>query len=254
MRASTQNASIDFAIAGEGPVYLQIEQEIRKRIQSGIWKPGDRIPSEFELMKMAGCSRATVSKALTNLAKARLITRQRRHGTHVRETTEEHAVLAFLDIRNEIEATGRAYSYHVEERRRLTAGTATAYWPEATYGERLLWLRATHCADGQPEVMEERLIRLAIAPEAAEESFEDNPPSAWLVARIPCTRLVHAIRAKTATAKEAKLLDVPRGAALLVSERRTWFDTTPVTWVRLTFPGSKNEFTGEFAPLGPASA
>lgn len=244
---------LNFSLRAGTPVYIQIEQEIRRRIQSGEWRAGDRIPSELEIMKVTGSSRATVSKALTNLANARLIVRQRKTGSHVRETTEQHSVLAMLDVRQEIESSGRKYAYQVIERRRLTAGTETAYWPEATYGERLLWIFATHCADGQPEVLEERLIRLSLAPDAVDEPFVESPPSSWLVARIPCTRIVHAIRAKVATASEASRLKVPKGSALLVSERRTWCDTTPVTWVRLSFPGSKNEFAGEFNPLNPTA-
>lgn len=241
--------TLGFSIRKDAPVFLQIEQEIRRRIQSGEWKPGDRIPSEAEIMKMTGSSRATVSKALTNLAKARLIDRQRKNGSWVRETTEQHSVLAMLDVRAEIMASGRQYAYRIVERQALTAGSQTAYWGEAAYGERLLWILATHCADGQPEVLEERLIRLAVAPAAMDEPFEDSPPSAWLVQRIPCTRIVHAIRARNASTREARLLNLPARTALLVSERRTWYDATPVTWVRLSFPGAKNEFAGDFNPL-----
>jgi GntR family histidine utilization transcriptional repressor len=36
---------------------------------------------------------------------------------------------------------------------------------------------------------------------------------------------------------------------LLVSRRRTWADALPVTWVKLLYPGERNEFVGEFNPL-----
>jgi len=243
--------SLSFSIRKDAPVYTQIEQEIRRRIQSGEWKPGDRVPPESDIMKLTGASRATVSKALTNLAKARLIDRQRRNGSFVRETTEQHSVLAMLDVRAEILASGRDYAYRILERRPLTAGSQTTCWPEASYGERLLWILATHCADGQPEVLEERLIRLAFAPDALDEPFEDNPPSVWLAQHSPCTRIAHTIRARNASPREARLLNLPARTALLVSERRTWFETTPVTWLRLSFPGAKNEFAGDFNPLAP---
>lgn len=242
-----------FPIRRDAPIFLQIEQEIRRRIQSGEWKPGDRIPPEAEIMKLTGSSRATVSKALTNLATAGLIERQRKNGSWVRQTTEQHSVVAMIDVRAEILASGRRYAYNIVERQTLTAGTQTSYWPEAAFGEQLLWILATHCADDQPEVLEERLIRLAVAPDAVGEPFEDSPPSAWLVSRIPCTRIVHAIRARNASAREARLLNLPARAALLVSERRTWYDITPVTWVRLSFPGTKNEFAGDFNPLAPSA-
>ena len=249
--ADRRTAQPSFELDGEGPVYLQIERAVRSKIQSGAWPPGFRVPSALELMQVVDCSRATMNKAMTNLANARLIVRQRRHGSHVRQSTEEHAVLGVLDIRREIEASGRRYSYGVLEKRTLVAGTETAHWAEVEAGERVLALRAVHRGDDQAEVVEDRLVRLAVAPTAAEQDFEIEPPSSWLLARLPCTRLAHVITAKVATAKEAQMLGLVRGAALLVSERRTWSDDEPVSWVRLLFPGERNEFSGEFNPLNP---
>ncbi|MGK9230418.1 GntR family transcriptional regulator [Inquilinus limosus] len=243
--------AVRFELDGEGPVYHQIERAIRANIQSGAWGPGFKIPSELELMRLAECSRATMNKALTNLANAGLIVRRRRSGSIVRESTEGHAVIGILDIRKDIESAGRRYSYRVTSKRILPDGTANGEWPEARGGEPLLALEALHCGDGLAEVIEERLIRLALVPEAAEEDFEDNPPSSWLLARLPCTRLSQVIKARAAGAKEARLLRIRKGDPLLIAERRTWSESEPVTWLRLTFAGARNEFVGEFNPLDP---
>lgn len=241
----------DFELDGDGPVYLQIERAVRTKVQSGAWPAGYRIPPELSLMKMANCSRATINKALTNLANAKLIVRQRRNGSYIHQSTEEHAVLGVLDIKKRIEDAGRAYSYQVVERRTLSVGEETGCWPEAESGEPLLWLLAVHRGNGEPEVIEERLIRLSLVPEAEHQDFEDSPPNVWLLTKLPCTRLAHSISARIATKREKDLLDLPRQSALLVSERRTWAEKEPVTWVRLSFPGERNQFSGEFNPLNP---
>ena len=246
--------SADFELDGDDPVYIQIERWARTNIQNGAWPPGHRIPPELDLMKQAQCSRATVNKALTNLATAGLIVRHRRHGSYVRQSTEEHAVLGVLDIRSEIEASGRTYSYDVLERSITDADAEIADWPELTAGEPLLKLLAVHRGNSTAEVLEERLIRLRVAPEAETESFDEAPPNVWLLSRLPCTRLAHVIRAKTSTSREETILDVAPRSALLVSERRTWAEDQPVTWVRLFFPSDRNEFTGEFNPLDPGRA
>ena len=49
----------------------------RRRILSGEWPPGHRIPFEHELTARYGCSRMTVSKALGELVEAGLIERRR---------------------------------------------------------------------------------------------------------------------------------------------------------------------------------
>ena len=59
-------------------LYKQIRLDIERRILTGEWPPGHRIPFEHELMTRYGCSRMTVSKALSELAQADLIERRRR--------------------------------------------------------------------------------------------------------------------------------------------------------------------------------
>ena len=59
----------------------RIRGDIERRIHSGEWPPGHRIPSEHELTLAYGCSRMTVNKALGALAEAGMIERRRRAGS-----------------------------------------------------------------------------------------------------------------------------------------------------------------------------
>jgi len=52
-------------------------------IQSGAYKPGDRLPSEAELGTMFGASRITVAKAVLELQRMNLVSRRPGAGTHV---------------------------------------------------------------------------------------------------------------------------------------------------------------------------
>jgi DNA-binding GntR family transcriptional regulator len=73
-----------FQATDKPTLYKQIRLDIERRILTGEWPPGHRIPFEHQLMTRYGCSRMTVSKALTELAQADLIERRRRAGTFVR--------------------------------------------------------------------------------------------------------------------------------------------------------------------------
>ena len=53
------------------------------RIQSGEYKPGDRLPSEADLGIMFDASRITVAKAVLELQRMNLVTRRPGAGTHV---------------------------------------------------------------------------------------------------------------------------------------------------------------------------
>ena len=100
--------------ADKPTLYKQIRLDIERRILTGEWPPGHRIPFEHQLMTRYGCSRMTVSKALSELAQADLIERRRRAGTFVRRPKFLSAVLTIPDIRAEISALGRSYGYRVD--------------------------------------------------------------------------------------------------------------------------------------------
>lgn len=69
--------------ADDRPVYVRIQDHIRESIAAGQFGPGDRLPSEAELSARFRTTRATVARALRELAFARVITREIGRGTFV---------------------------------------------------------------------------------------------------------------------------------------------------------------------------
>jgi GntR family histidine utilization transcriptional repressor len=226
----------------------EIRQELEARIRTGEWGPGHRVPSEHELMERYGCSRMTVNKALSALAVAGLISRKRRAGTYVAAPATEETVLEIHDIAAEIAASGRAYRYERGRRQIRAATPEDGARLRVDPGNPVLALEARHLADGEPHVVEQRLINLAAVPEARDESFMDSPSGSWLLRRIPWTDAEHHIRAASADRSLSKQLAVAPGAACLVVERRTWHGGVPVTHVRLTYPGERHHLVGRFSP------
>ena len=61
--------------------WQSVQEEVLARIHSRQWKPGDLIPNEADLAQEFGCARATVNRALQNLADEGLLDRRRKAGT-----------------------------------------------------------------------------------------------------------------------------------------------------------------------------
>jgi GntR family transcriptional regulator len=76
-----ERAMIDHA--SPVPVFMQVEQDLRRQILLGSLKSGGRLPRETELAKLYGISRMTVRRALEGLAEARLVRRAHGVGTIV---------------------------------------------------------------------------------------------------------------------------------------------------------------------------
>ncbi len=67
------------------PIYFQLQNWLREQIEQGVFKPGDRIPTEEELSHVTGLARATIRQAVQNLVNMGLLIRKRRLGTYVLE-------------------------------------------------------------------------------------------------------------------------------------------------------------------------
>lgn len=83
MNEKKQNKEIDLEINSFIPLYQQLYDNIRKQISAGIYKPGEKIPSEGDLCKEFNVSRITVRNALDELVKEDILFKKRGKGTYV---------------------------------------------------------------------------------------------------------------------------------------------------------------------------
>lgn len=236
---------------GDKTLHQRIVSDIEGQIVSGAWPPGHRIPFELDLAGQYGCSRMTVNKALTQLANAGLIERRRKAGSYVAQPRAQSAVLDIHDIRDEVQSLGLPYGYGLigQSRHKLKKGEGERLALEP--GTPVLSVSACHSAGARPFCFEDRLINLAVVPEAAEADFTAIASGPWLVDRVPWSAAEHAIHAVGADEKVASALKILPGAPCLVVERRTWSGAVPITHVRLIYPGDRHSLVARFAPTDP---
>ncbi len=248
MSAPRLNANPSTRPASAISLHQRILADIEQRILSGEWPPGHRIPFEHELTARYKCSRMTVSKALTQLAGAGLIERRRKAGSFVTRPHSQSAVLEIQDVRAEIAALGLPYRFEILSRQKRRATRADRALFAVAASDTVLALTCRHDAAQRPFCLEERLINVSAAPDAADEPFADVSPGAWLVRRVPWTSAEHRISAAATRGEIARALKIAEGVPCLVIERRTWSGETPVTHVKLTYPGEAHELVARFTP------
>lgn len=89
-------------------LYNKVYNDLIAKIQSGVLRVGDKLPTELELTSVYGVSRITVAHALKNLADANLIYRVKKSGTFVNGKLNRNAplivpvILPFVEDLNEI--------------------------------------------------------------------------------------------------------------------------------------------------------
>lgn len=70
------------------PIYSQIVEQMKVRIASGVYEPGEKIPAVRELAVEAGVNPNTMQKALSELERDGLLHSERTSGRYVTEEIE----------------------------------------------------------------------------------------------------------------------------------------------------------------------
>ena len=79
------------------PIYAQLMEEIKRRIISGVYKPGEKMPSVRELAAEASVNPNTMQRAFAQLEQEGLLYTQRTSGRFVTEDEER-----IMDMKNEL--------------------------------------------------------------------------------------------------------------------------------------------------------
>jgi GntR family histidine utilization transcriptional repressor len=215
--------------------YRDVKADILEKITQGVWAPGSVIPKEIELAEIYDCARATVNRAMRELADDGIIERKRKAGTRVRMAPVRHARFGIPIVRKEIEDQGSEYRYALVRQEKRQVPDWLRARLKLSEGGTVLHLVCMHYADGIPYQFEDRWINLDLLPKAADTDFSKTGPNEWLVATIPFSTVEISFLATAADGELVEHLGCSPGDALFQAERSTWWDGKAITFVRLTF-------------------
>ncbi|PKP75562.1 MAG: GntR family transcriptional regulator [Alphaproteobacteria bacterium HGW-Alphaproteobacteria-6] len=220
--------------------YREIKADILGRITRGDWPPGSLIPGEMELAESYGAARATVNRAMRELAEDGIIERKRKSGTRVRMSPLRQARFDIPVVRREIEEQGAAYRYALVSSEAVVAPDWLRARMALAAGTEVLHLVCLHFADAAPWQHEDRWINLGLLPQARDADFATSVPTEWLMSQIPFSAVEISISATAADRALAAHLDCSAGDPLMMTERLTRWNDQTVTYVRLVHrPGHR---------------
>lgn len=210
----------------------EVRAEVLRRIRVRDWPPGAVIPGEEALAVEFGVARATVNRALRDLAGAGLLERRRKAGTRVALLPVRRATLEIPVIRQEVEARGQQHGFRLLARRLDVPPVPVASRLGCAPGARMVYLETLHLADGRPFVHELRWLNPGVLPDPAPD-FAAVSVNEWLVTHVAYATGDITFAAEAADAREAEVLGIAAGAAVFVTERTTFAADAPITFVRL---------------------
>jgi GntR family transcriptional regulator len=224
------------------PRYYEIEQSLRGRA-AGL-EPHAALPSEAELCREFGVSRMTARAAVQRLVQDALVYRVPGRGTFVAASRANRTAGHILSFSDEMRRKGRVPSSKVIERRERAATEEE----ERRLGIRdVVVLRRVRFADGKPVALERAVFPGRVGPALDADLERTSLFQALVNAGLVPTSGSAALAAEAATAEDARLLRVRKGAPLLV-ERRLINDQDgkPLEWTESRYVGSRYGINVDF--------
>jgi len=227
-----------------------VKDHIRRRLQDGSWKAGDRIASESELVAALAVSRMTVNRALRELSDEGLLRRVAGVGTFVAEEKPQSGLLQVANLAEEIRARGHVHTCEVVLQAREAASLGVAAALGLSTGDSVFHVVCVHRENGVPVQLEDRFVTPQAVPDFLDQDFSRRLPGEHLLQAVPLDEVEHVVDALGASIEEAQWLEIQAGDACLVLTRRTWSRGRAVTYVRCIHPGTRYRLGTRFKTTG----
>lgn len=208
--------------AAYSPLYQQIKALLLQSLDRGEWKPGESIPSEFELAARYQVSQGTVRKAIDELAADNLLIRRQGKGTFVATHHEPNVRFRFLRLTPNNGKVGSSSS-RILDCKRVKAPADIALLLDLRTADMVVNLRRVLSFDDAPTIFDDIWLPGAAFKKLTFDLATQNrgPMYAWFESEfgISMVRADEKINAVSANPEAAVLLNVQPGTPLLQVER-----------------------------------
>jgi GntR family transcriptional regulator len=224
------------------PLYQQIYDIWRQRIESGDVRPGERIPTERELCDIYEVSQITVRQAIQMLVIEGLLVRRPRTGTRVAHRKFSQDLIRLTSFSEDMRSRGLRPGGMVIRACEETADIRVAEKLKLRDSATVTRLERLRLAEDEPMAIETCHIPVALCPGLAERDLEGVSLYDLLRSeyRLDVQWAQQSLEASSATSAEARLLGIKRGAPVLRTERLT-FDSAgrPVEFAVSVYRGDR---------------
>ncbi|MBQ6333830.1 MAG: GntR family transcriptional regulator [Erysipelotrichaceae bacterium] len=201
------------------PIYLQLREIIRNKIEEGEYMPGTAIPSENKLAEAFGLNRITIRNAVDALVHEGILRRVQGKGVFVvgkknEMSIEEHAGFVGDTIKEDARISIKELQKSERE-----AGNKYANLFGLELEDEIYYIRQVHSLNGVETSIEDFFLPKKVLPSL------DTINSSVFTFRdimsfygIKLTRMSQSLRIIKGSAKIRKLLNMPEGVAVLLLE------------------------------------
>lgn len=229
---------------GAQPLYSQIKQILKDKIENGEYKLGEIIPSEAELQQIFNVSRITVRQAINELVNEGYLSRKRGKGTIVIPQRIEENLSHIRSFTDEMIARGLKPSTSFAEVSIVKAPKKVALTLNINEGDEVYRIKRIRCADDEPIVVfDTYLLRSFDLPLDNSEYYNSLYELLYKRNGVRVTKAIEYIEAIVASGDIADMLEIEEGSPVLKTVR-TGYDSArnPIEYTICFYRGDKYRY------------
>lgn len=211
------------------PLHAQLYEEMLRRIRSGEWCAGEKVPSEKSLIAEFGTSRGPVRQALATLRAEGMIVGGRGAPPRVHRTAPHQSFDTFMSFTEWARELGMTPGQKVIERVKLPATEEIARELQIAPDDPIVEIIRVRLLGDKPAMLERSLFPYEVGRHLLRVDLDNGSIYQTLArAEVVPVRAKHIIDAIPAHPLEAEQLHVDQGAPLLRVRRIAYGSTGAV--------------------------
>ena len=227
------------------PLYRWLSETLRLDISQGVYKPGDALPTEHELMRRYDLSSTTVRRAVHDLVHEGWIYRKAGKGTFVKRDKLEERLLRLTSFAEEMQSRNIIPQFKLVRAEPLVPTADIARALRLSPGGTTYFIERIQLASHEPIALAQGYWRCDIGERLAQHDLNCIPLYETLEStfHIPLVEADESISAAVADRDIARKLDIPLRFPLLVRRRLTFTtEMRPVEYTTTFYRADRYEY------------
>lgn len=212
-----KNESLNEKLDYRMPIYLQLREIVRSRIEEGEYLPGTAIPSENKLAETFGINRLTVRNAVEALVHEGVLQRVQGKGVFVVGDKYEEALEEHGGFVNTVSSGQKHVSIKEQVKTLRPAGNKYANYFDIEPDALIFYVRHFTTIDEEPLSSQEIFVPKEVLPELeAVNSSVFSMRDIFAFYGVELNSMQQTMEIVSGIPKVRKMLDVPDGVALVM--------------------------------------
>ncbi|MDM5315441.1 GntR family transcriptional regulator [Fictibacillus sp. b24] len=225
------------------PLYFQIEEAIKQKIDKGEWITGTMISSEREFAENYEVSRMTVRQAINNLVNDGYLTRRKGKGTFVSAKKIEQKLLGLTSFTEDMRSRGYRPASKLVSFHTIKANQRLAMALEISEHQEVYEIKRVRLANDIPMAFETTFVPVHLLYLQENHIKEGSLYSQVESAGFEIDYATQSLEASIARDAESEILEITKGAPVLLIERQTFLTNgMPLELVHSVYRGDRYKF------------